>query len=166
VDVRWAIEEAPNPSVLRLHVTTELTSRTILTCPPARAPKPLDRLLDLEGMRSVDLHRYRARLNLAAGVRPERVAISATAELSSVWGVPTSLPPEAPPRAFAVDRTGPRRVAESREMAADDRLLTLMFNLDGVAEAVAGRGMLLLRLARLFRWEDVEPSVVALLAVR
>jgi hypothetical protein len=166
VDVRWAIEAAPNPSVLRLHVTKELTSRTIVTCPPAPAPEPLDRLVGLEGVRSADLHRYRARLNLAPGVLRERVAISATAELSSVWGEPTSLPPEAPPRAFAVDRSGPRRVAESREMAGDDRLLTLMFDFDGVAEAVAGRGLLLLRLARLFRWEDVEPSVVARLAVR
>lgn len=166
MDVRWALEVAPNPSVLRLHVTTELTSRTIVTCPPAQAPEPIDRLVALEGVRSADLHRYRARLNLAPGVRREQVAIRVSAELASVWGEPTSLPPEAPPRAFGVDRRGPRRVAESREMAGDDRLLTLMFSLDGVAEAVAGRGMLLLRLARLFRWEEVEPSVVAQLAVR
>lgn len=41
----WAMEALPNPSVLRLHTTEELTDRTILTCPPGAPPTPLDRLL-------------------------------------------------------------------------------------------------------------------------
>jgi hypothetical protein len=57
---RWFVEGATNPSVLRIHVTDELTLRTIETCPPGVAPRPLDRLLQVPGVRSIDLHRYRA----------------------------------------------------------------------------------------------------------
>jgi hypothetical protein len=63
----WALEGARNRSVLLLHTTIELTRVTIQPCPPARAPWPLDRLLSIPGIRSMDLHRYRARLNLASG---------------------------------------------------------------------------------------------------
>lgn len=60
----WALERAANPTVLRLHATLELTRGTIETCPPASAPLPLRRLLGIAAVRSVDLHRYRVRLNL------------------------------------------------------------------------------------------------------
>ena len=30
----WAVETAPNPAVVRLHVGHALTEETIVTCPP------------------------------------------------------------------------------------------------------------------------------------
>ena len=77
--VRWAIQAVANPSVLRLHTAEELTDRTIVTCPPALPPAPLELLSALPGVRTLNLHRYRCRVNL----RPEADAIaSAHAGLS------------------------------------------------------------------------------------
>ena len=54
----WALSRATNPAVLRLHTTLELTPATIETCPPSEPPHPLDRLLEIRGIRSMDLHRH------------------------------------------------------------------------------------------------------------
>jgi hypothetical protein len=70
--VAGALERAANPTVLRLRTTVQLTGRTIETCPPAFTPRPLGLLLEIPGVRSVDLHRYLARLNLprrGSGIR-------------------------------------------------------------------------------------------------
>ena len=56
-----------NPSVLRVHTTEELTDRTIVTCPPAIPPAPLERLLALPRVRTLNLHRYQCRVNLRPG---------------------------------------------------------------------------------------------------
>lgn len=65
--VAWSISRPSNPMVLVLNTTVELTRETIKTCPPSRPPRPLDRLFEVPGIRSIDLHRYRARLNIAPG---------------------------------------------------------------------------------------------------
>src|SRR5207249_5713382 len=101
--MRWAVEEALNPTVLRIHVTGELTSATIVTWPPATPTTPLDRLLAIEGVRSIDLHRYRVRLNLAPGVDRGLIAPRVTDALREAWGDPSVLQPEELPRAFAVE---------------------------------------------------------------
>ena len=62
--VTWALERAPNPRVIRVHTTVELTRATIEKCPPASPPEGLRSLRAVDGVGSVDLHRYRARLNL------------------------------------------------------------------------------------------------------
>jgi hypothetical protein len=69
--VTWAVEMAPNPRVIRVHTTVELTRATIEKCPPASPPEGLRSLLAVEGVRSIDLHRYRARLNLSLGCDAE-----------------------------------------------------------------------------------------------
>ncbi len=161
--MRWAVEEALNPTVLRIHVTGELTSATIVTCPPATPTAPLDRLLAIEGVRSIDLHRYRVRLNLAPGVDRGLIAPRVIDALREAWGDPSVLQPEELPRAFAVEHEGPRRVAESLEMAAGDPFLTAAFGVDGVAEAVAAPHLVLVKLGVMFRWSDVEPAVGAAL---
>jgi len=63
--VTWALERAPDPWVIRIHTTVELTRATIEKCPPASPPEGLRSLLAVDGVRSIDLHRYRARLNLS-----------------------------------------------------------------------------------------------------
>ena len=70
----WALSRATNPAVLRLHTTLELTAATIETCPPSEPPHPLDRLLEIRGIRSMDLHRHVARLNLLPGSDPQLAA--------------------------------------------------------------------------------------------
>jgi hypothetical protein len=70
----WALSNASNPTVLRLHTSLELTQATIETCPPSTPRHPLDRLLEIPGIRSIDLHRYGVRLNLLPG--PDRHAIT------------------------------------------------------------------------------------------
>jgi hypothetical protein len=54
-------------------------------------------------------------------------------------------------------------VAESRQMAAGEPILEALFGVEGVAEAIVGDGMVLVRVGRLFRWDDVEPDVRAAL---
>jgi hypothetical protein len=142
-------------------VAHELTTATIVTCPPARATPPFDGVLRLDAVRSIDLHRYRARMNLAPGPDRASVAADTVARLTAAWGEATALPPDELPRAIAIDRHGERRVAESAEMAVGDPLLETMFRVDGVAEAIAGEGIVLVRLGRLFRWDDVGPAVAA-----
>ncbi len=70
--VTWALERAPNPLVIRVHTTVELTRSTIETCPPASPPEGLRSLLAVDGVRSIDLHRYRARLNMVPVATPGR----------------------------------------------------------------------------------------------
>lgn len=155
----WALESATNPAVLRLHVTDELTEHTILTCPPGRAPVPLDALLHIAGIRSLDIHRHRVRVNLAVDADREGVAEAVSASLREVWGEEAPLPVEELPRAFVVGHEGERAVAESRDMAADDGVLQAAFAVPGVVEAIAGDGMVFVRLGRLFVWQDVEDAV-------
>jgi hypothetical protein len=158
---RWALEDAPNPSVLRLHVDAALTRETIVACPPGEAPSPLDRLFEIEAVRSIELHRYRARLNLRPDAdRPEATG-HATGVLSHAWGPPADLATDAGPRAFQAAVTGPRRVAESPEMAEGHPMLERLFEVEGVAEAIVGDGLVLVRLGRLFRWEDAQGAVWA-----
>jgi hypothetical protein len=155
----WAFENVTNPWLVRLHADVSLTDRTIVTCPPAEAPAPLDRLLQVNGVRSIDVHRYRVRLNLEYGISRTAAARTGSAFLQGHWGDPSALPDRERPRAFQVDRHGPRQVAESLTMAGDDRLLRSIFCVDGVEEVVAADGVVLVKLGRFFRWRDREAAV-------
>ncbi|HSL11678.1 MAG TPA: hypothetical protein VLA82_10240 [Actinomycetota bacterium] len=159
--ITWALEAVANPRSLRLHVAHELTTATIVTCPPAHAAPPFDDVIGLDAVRSIDLHRYRARFNLVPGPDRTSVAADAAGRLAAAWGEASVLPPDELPRAIAVDRRGERRVAESPEMAVGDPLLEAMFRVDGVAEAIAGDGIVLIRLGRFFRWDAVGPAIAA-----
>ncbi|MDH5225619.1 MAG: hypothetical protein OEW46_12715 [Actinomycetota bacterium] len=161
---RWALEAAPNPTVLRLHVDTELTNRTIVTCPPGDPPAVLAGLPEIDGVRSLDLHRYRARLNLMPGADAQAVAGDVTDLLRRALGEAEPLHDDEMPRAFgSMGRGGPRQVAESEEMAerAGDPRLTSVFRVEGVVEAVAAPGLVLVRLGRLFAWNDATTARVA-----
>lgn len=164
---RWALEGALNPTVLRLHVSVELTRETIVTCPPGRPPIPIDLLLGVGGVRSVDLHRYRVRLNLGPGGGRASVTSAVTALLREAWGDPVPLPPEPDLRAFALTRSGPRVVAESPMMAAasGEPVLARVFAVTGVVEVVAGADLALVKLGRLFGW-DVPTGQAVAAAVR
>jgi hypothetical protein len=156
---RWALEAATNRTVLRLHVDVELTRETIETSPPAEAPSPLDRLFELEALRSLDLHRYRARLNLRPDADPALTATNAEAVLGQAWGPASTLVRDEGPRAFGAITTGDRRVAESPSMADGDRLLSAVFAVEGVSEAIVGSGMVLVRLGRLFDWAHAQLGI-------
>ena len=155
----WALERAPNPRVIRVHTTVELTRATIEKCPPASPPEGLRSLLAVEAVRSVDLHRYRARLNLSPGCNAEAAWDRVARAIEAAWGAPALLPGEPPPRGFEVAHEGPRIVAESPEMAAPDATLVALFGVPGVAEAILEAGRVWVRPGRLFSWEDVENSV-------
>jgi hypothetical protein len=163
--MRWAVETVPNPAVLLLHTSEELTDRTILTCPPAVPPAPLDRLLALPQVRTLDLHRYRCRLNLTPGTTASVVAGTAERSLHAAWGASQPLPPQEEPRAFAIRREGPRVVAESPEMAGVEAVAVALFGVQGVVEVVLGWGMALVRLGRLFSWATVQGDVVRALTL-
>jgi len=164
---RWALEPAVNPTVLRLHVDVELTARTIVTCPPHEPPPIAAPALAIAGVRSVDLHRYRARLNLQPGVVAADIVGGASDDLARALGPATAMPADEGPVVFEVDHDGPRQVAESAEMAERSREPTLvaLFGVHGVAEAILGEGLVLVRLGRLFRWHDgARSQVIAALA--
>ena len=157
---RWALEGVPNPAVLRVHVTAELTDRTIVSCPSGIAPPPLDAVLALAGVRSVDLHRYRARVNLRADADPQAVREGIQAAVAAVWGPASPLPTEETARAFPVEYRGARSVAESLQMASAG-IARALFRAPGVAEVVLADGEAVVRLGRLFRWDQVEAAVRA-----
>jgi hypothetical protein len=163
--MQWAVEAVSNPSVLRLHTTEELTDRTIETCPPAVPPAPLDRLLALPEVRTLDLHRYRCRVNLRPGATAVATGDAAEGSLLTSWGAPEPLPPQEEPRAFAIRREGTRVVAESREMAEGEAVAVALFEVRGVVEVMLGQGIALVRLGRLFRWSVVQPEVVRALTL-
>jgi hypothetical protein len=154
----WAVTLTRNPTVVRLDTSLELTRATIETCPPRVPPHPLGRLLELPGIRSIDLHRYRARLNLLPGSDPDALARSVSKLLVEEWG-PASSTVDELPRAFPVHHRGPRLVAESLEMAGSHPTLRALFGVDGVAEAILEPGTVRVRLGRLFSWADVEEDV-------
>jgi hypothetical protein len=160
--VRWALEPTVNPTVLRLHVDVELTTRTIVTCPPHDPPPIAATALAIAGVRSVDLHRYRARLNLHPGAAVADIVDRASDALARTLGPATEMPADEGPVVFEVDHDGPRQVAESAEMAERSREPTLvaLFGVRGVAEAILGEGLVLVRLGRLFRWHDGARSQV------
>lgn len=162
----WAIEGALNPTILRVHVTEALTDRTIVVCPPEDAPAPFDAVVQVEGVRGLDLHRHRVRVNLEPGAGRAAVSRAAAQLLETAWGARSALPLDEGPRAFAFAHSGPRLVAESPVMAAQhgDLALIRVFEVPGVIEAIAGEGLVLVRLGRLFAWEDVEAEVSAALA--
>ena len=62
-------------------------------------------------------------------------------------------------------REGDRQVAESLEMAEahGDAMLMALFAVEGVAEAIAGKDLVLVRLGRLFRWDECSDAVMAAL---
>lgn len=157
--VGWALERAANPAVLRLHTTAELTRKTIETCPPGSAPPPLRSLLLIPEVRSVDLHRYRARLNLTPDANLDLLEEAARRALEGSWGPPVALPPDEAPRNFRVSYCGGRRAAESLEMAARQPVLSALFQVRGVAEATLDQGAVLVRLGRLFEWGEVDGPV-------
>ena len=167
---RWALETAPNPRVLRLHVDVELTARTIVTCPPDEPPAVLAGLLSVDGVRTLDLHRYRARLNLEPDAVADTVAAAAAGVLAAAMGGDAErMLGESGLRAFESDVEGPRRVAESAEMAerTGDARLGAVFRVDGVVEAIAAPGLVLVRLGRLFDWDDdITASVAEAVAAR
>ncbi|MBA3431305.1 MAG: hypothetical protein H0U16_07480 [Actinobacteria bacterium] len=155
----WALERAPNPRVIRVHTTVELTRATIEKCPPASPPEGLSSLLAVDGVSSVDLHRYRVRLNLSPGWDAKAVWEGVARAIELAWGVPAPLPGEPPPRLFEVAYEGPRIVAESPEMAGPDQTLAALFWVPGVAEAILEADRVWVRPGRLFSWGDVEASV-------
>lgn len=155
----WALEGAPNPQVIRVHTTVELTRATIEKCPPASPPEVLRSVLAVDGVRSVDLHRYRARLNLSPGCDARAVWEGVARAIEAAWGAPVPLPAEPAQRAIAVAYEGPRIVAESPEMAGLDPTLAALFRVRGVEEAILATGRVWVRPGRLFTWEDVEASV-------
>jgi len=157
--VTWALERAPNPRVIRVHTTVELTRATIEKCPPASPPEGLRSLRAVDGVGSVDLHRYRARLNLNPGCDAKAASERVARAIEAAWGAPAPLPGEPPLRAFEVAYEGPRIVAESPEMAAPDATLVALFLVHGVAEAILEAGRVWVRPGRLFSWGDVETSV-------
>jgi hypothetical protein len=157
--VTWALERAPNPRVIRVHTTVELTRATIEKCPPASPPDGLRSLLAVDGVRSVELHRYRARLNLSPGCDAKAAWGDVARAIEAAWGAPALLPGEPQPRAFQVDYEGPRVVAESPEMAAPDPTLAALFLVPGVAEAILEAGRVWVRPGRLFSWKDVDATV-------
>ena len=146
-----------------MHVDHQLTDRTIVTSPPAEIDRPLAGLLELEAVRTVDLHRYHARVNLAYGAGRDVAEDHVIDILSAAWGGQTDDGTESDPRAFEIDYTGPRVVAESAEMAAGRDLLVRLFTIAGVREAILGDGLALVRIGRLFTWAAVEPAVTAVL---
>jgi hypothetical protein len=160
----WAFENVTNPWLVRLHVDVSLTDQTIVTCPPTDAPPPLDRLLQVDGVRAIDIQRYRVRLNLEYGISRSAAARTGSAFLRGHWGDATPLPDLEHPRAFQVGRRGERRVAESLAMAGDDEMLRALFAVDGVEEVIAADGVALVKLGRLFRWSECEAPVTAALA--
>jgi hypothetical protein len=157
--VTWALERAPNPQVIRVHTTVELTRATIEKCPPASPPEGLRSLLAVDGVRSVDLHRYRARLNLRPGCEAKAAWEEVARVIETAWGAPVPLPDEPQPRTFEIAYQGPRIVAESPEMAVAHPTLAALFLVPGVAEAILEAGRLSVRPGRLFPREDVEASV-------
>lgn len=164
--VRWALEGAANPAVVRLHTDVELTTRTIMTCPPERPPPALAHVLDVEGVRSLDLHRYRVRLNLDPGVDAGVIAGHVSDVMVGRWGEAVALPPDEGPKAFGSAGEGPRQVAESPEMAerSSDARLQALFEVEGVAEAIIGEGLVLVQLGRLFAWNERVREQVAVAA--
>ena len=163
MDRRWALERPANPSVLRVHVDHQLTDRTIVTSPPAEIARPLAGLLELDAVRTVDLHRYHARVNLGHGTDRDVAAAHVDDILSAAWGDEADDGTESDPRAFEIDYAGPRVVAESAEMAVGRDLLVRLFTVAGVREAILGDGLALVRIGRLFTWAGVEPAVAAAL---
>jgi hypothetical protein len=163
MDRRWALEQPANPSVVRVHVDQELTDRTIVTSPPAEIARPLAGVLELEAVRTVDLHRYHARVNLAHGADRDAAARHVVDILRTAWGNAADDAQEPDPRAFEIEYAGPRVVAESAEMAAGRELLVRLFTVIGVREAILGDGLALVRIGRLFTWGAVEPAVTAAL---
>jgi hypothetical protein len=157
--VTWALEKTPNRQVIRVHTTVELTRATIEKCPPASPPEGLRSLLAVDGVRSVDLHRYRARLNLRPGCEAKAAWEEVARVIEAAWGAPVPLPDEPQPRTFEIAYQGPRIVAESPEMAGPDALLVTLFRTPGVAEAILEAGRVWVRPGRLFSWEDVETGV-------
>jgi hypothetical protein len=159
----WALGRASNPAVLRLETSVELTQETIETCPPSVPPRPLDRLLEIRGIRSIDLHRYRARLNLLPGGDPVAVRLRACELLAEAWG-PAAAKRGDPPRDFPVRYHGPRVVAESLRMAGAQPVLRALFGVPGVVEAILEPGRVRIRLGRLFSWKELEAEVRAALS--
>jgi hypothetical protein len=160
--MRWAVEERlANPYVLRVHVDEPLTDETIVTCPPGAPPDPLDRLFEIEAILRLDLHRYRARLNLRRGTDRAEAAGHTRGVLAAALGPASSLPNDEGPRAFASAYAGARRVAESPVMARGLPLLEALFDLEGVAEAIVAPGLVLVRLGRLHAWADREARIAA-----
>src|SRR3954470_23256601 len=86
MDRRWALEHPTNPSVLRVHVDHELTDRTIVSSPPAAIAHPLAGLLEIEAVRTVDLHRYHARVALRHGMDREVATEHVRDILRTAWG--------------------------------------------------------------------------------
>lgn len=162
----WAIEGAPNPTVLRVHVGRCLTDRTIVSCPPDPAPAPFDGFLEIDGVRSIDLHPYRVRVNLSPGGGRGAVSSRAATFLRAAYGPGSALGTEPLPRAFAHPYAGARRVAESLEMAdaSGVPLVASLFEVVGVAEVVLGPGIVLVRIGRLFDWDAVGPVVAEAVA--
>jgi hypothetical protein len=140
----------------------ELTPETIERCPPSTPPQPLDALLDIVGIGSMDLHRYHARLNLLPGSDREAIGREVARVLGEEWGAASSKRHE-PARTFSVPYRGPRVVAESPRMAGSHRVLREAFGISGVAEAVLEPGKLRIRLGRLFSWDEVEDDVRGIL---
>jgi hypothetical protein len=144
--------------VLRLHTSLELTQATIETCPPSTPPHPLDRLIEIPGIRSIDLNRYRARLNLVPGCDPAAASRQVCELLAEEWGRASSSGEETA-RTFPVPYRGPRLVAESLQMARPQPILRAFFRVPGVVEAILEAGHVRVRLGRLFPWTEVAEDL-------
>ena len=116
-------------------------------------------MLAVDRVGSVDLHRYRARVNLSPSCDATAAWEEVAQAIEAAWGAPAPLPGEPTPRAFELAYEGPRIVAESLEMATPDATLVALFGVPGVAEAILEAGRVWVRPGRLFSWEDVETLV-------
>ena len=125
---------------------------------------PLAGLLELDAVRTIDLHRYRVRINLQPNVDRTETERHVRGILRPAWGEGIDLPADAGPRAFESTSHQRRVVAESAEMAAGYPVLEALFSIDGVSEAIAGDALVLVRLGRLFRWAEVQPTISEVLA--
>jgi len=118
----------------------------------------VDELLEVPGIRSIDLHRYRARVNLAPGIDRDEITRQVHELLGNEWGL-TSPGRDEPARTFDVSYAGPKLVAESLRMAGSQPILRALFRVPGVVEAIMESGLVRVRLGRLFSWAEVEDGV-------
>ena len=152
----WAIEGAPNPTVLRVHVGWCLTDRTIVSCPPGPAPAPFDGFLEIDGVRSIDLHPYRVRVNLSPG--GGRGSVSSPRRFLAACGPGAALGTEPLPRAFAHPYAGARGWRRARRwpsIGGAGRGVALRGDGGGRGRAGPGVGR---ADRRLFDWDAVGPA--------
>jgi hypothetical protein len=165
--VGWAFEPVKNPTVLRVHTVLELTDSKIATCPPADAPMALHGVLQLPGVRSIDLHRHRFRVNLAPGASLEGLRATVRTLLERAWGPEIHpRPHREPPRSFPAAPVERRHVVEGVEMVKGDALMAALWRCRGVVEVQREGAEVRVWLSPLYRWDAVADDIGAVLGSR